>query len=88
MRLASLLVAFAVVVGWTAATAHEPDEHGKHPAALERDTRYGPVVGSDDSATSGTYSWKGIPFAKPPVGRTALEGAGRAGAVARATCGA
>lgn len=37
-------------------------------AAVQRDTVYGPVVGNDDSATTGTYSWKGVPFAKPPVG--------------------
>ena len=36
--------------------------------ALSRTTGYGVVVGSDDSAVSGTYSWKGIPFAKAPVG--------------------
>ena len=33
-----------------------------------RETRYGVVRGVDDSAASGTYAWKGIPFAKPPVG--------------------
>ncbi|HEY1720621.1 MAG TPA: carboxylesterase family protein [Magnetospirillaceae bacterium] len=32
---------------------------------LVRDTVYGLVEGSE---TAGTYSWKGIPFAKPPVG--------------------
>ncbi len=32
-----------------------------------RITSFGQVQGSDDAATS-TYSWKGIPFAKPPVG--------------------
>jgi para-nitrobenzyl esterase len=68
MRLVSVLVACAFLASWTAAAARDPHEHGKRPAALERDTRYGPVVGSDDSGTSGTYSWKGIPFAKPPVG--------------------
>ena len=31
-------------------------------------TASGPVVGIDDSAASGTYFWKGIPFAKAPVG--------------------
>jgi len=36
--------------------------------ALIRSTNYGVVVGTDDSTASGTYSWKGIPFAKPPVG--------------------
>lgn len=33
-----------------------------------RETRYGLVRGVDDSAASGTYAWKGIPFARPPVG--------------------
>jgi para-nitrobenzyl esterase len=37
-------------------------------ASVERQTRYGPIVGVDDSAASGTYAWKGVPFAKPPVG--------------------
>ncbi|MDR1968847.1 MAG: carboxylesterase family protein [Burkholderiaceae bacterium] len=31
-------------------------------------TRYGQVEGVDDSANSGTYFWKGIPYAKAPVG--------------------
>lgn len=33
-----------------------------------RETAYGSVRGVDASATTGTYAWKGIPFAKPPVG--------------------
>lgn len=33
-----------------------------------RETRYGVVRGTDDSAVSGTYAWKGVPYAKPPVG--------------------
>ena len=37
-------------------------------ASLERATVYGKVAGKDDSAANGTYSWKGVPFAKPPVG--------------------
>lgn len=35
---------------------------------LQRQTASGPVVGVDASSTDGTYSWKGIPFAAPPVG--------------------
>ncbi len=35
---------------------------------LSRTTSYGAVLGSDDTVGSGTYSWKGIPFAKAPVG--------------------
>ena len=41
---------------------------GGIPSPLVRDTRYGAVEGVDDAARSGTWSWKGIPFAKPPVG--------------------
>ncbi|RYF34023.1 MAG: carboxylesterase/lipase family protein [Comamonadaceae bacterium] len=39
------------------------------PAApsLQRTTRFGPVVGSDDGLASGTWNWKGIPFAQAPV---------------------
>jgi para-nitrobenzyl esterase len=33
-----------------------------------RTTSLGAVTGIDSSATDGTYSWKGIPFAAPPVG--------------------
>jgi para-nitrobenzyl esterase len=35
---------------------------------VQRTTSLGVVVGNDDSASNGTYSWKGIPYAKPPVG--------------------
>lgn len=33
-----------------------------------RTTTYGVVRGVNDSAVSGTYAWKGIPFAQAPVG--------------------
>ncbi|OGB21529.1 MAG: carboxylesterase [Burkholderiales bacterium RIFCSPLOWO2_02_FULL_57_36] len=33
-----------------------------------RATTYGNVEGVNDTAASGTYFWKGIPFAQPPVG--------------------
>ena len=32
-----------------------------------RDTNFGQIDGSNDAAKSGTYSWKGVPFAKSPV---------------------
>ena len=35
--------------------------------ALTRMTSLGPIVGAADT-TAGTYSWKGIPYANPPVG--------------------
>jgi para-nitrobenzyl esterase len=37
------------------------------PSDVERQTRFGPVVGIEDTGT-GTYAWKGVPFAKAPVG--------------------
>jgi len=40
---------------------------GDH-SAVERRTEFGVVVGTDDSATNGTFNWKGVPFAKAPVG--------------------
>ncbi|CAA2110470.1 carboxylesterase/lipase family protein [Variovorax paradoxus] len=41
---------------------------GLREAAMQRQTTWGPVTGSDDSAVSGTWSWKGVPYAQPPVG--------------------
>ncbi len=38
------------------------------PSGLLRQTTFGPVTGADETAASGTYSWKGVPFAAPPVG--------------------
>jgi para-nitrobenzyl esterase len=41
------------------------------PAAdgpMVRQTTAGKIEGVDDSASSGTYFWKGVPFAKAPVG--------------------
>jgi len=40
--------------------------HGR--ADVERDTRFGKVVGIDDTDRTGTLAWKGVPFARPPVG--------------------
>ena len=38
------------------------------PPPTVRATAFGAVEGSDDSATTGTYAWKGVAFAKAPVG--------------------
>jgi len=35
---------------------------------MVRQTTAGKIEGVDDSADTGTWSWKGVPFAKPPVG--------------------
>lgn len=37
------------------------------PPTLQRDTPWGPVTGRADAAT-GTWAWKGVPYAKPPTG--------------------
>src|SRR5262245_40413454 len=58
---AAVVVAFGSVV--LAASASEAK-----PSPVERQTSLGRVIGVDDSATTGTYGWKGVPFAKPPVG--------------------
>src|SRR5579862_5149615 len=49
------------------AIAQSGRANGARPPT-ERQTAFGPVVGIDNSATSGTYAWKGVPFAKPPIG--------------------
>jgi len=38
------------------------------PPPEQRNTAFGVVVGTNQSATTGTYTWKGVPYAKPPVG--------------------
>lgn len=41
---------------------------GVDSSPVVRTTAYGKVLGVNDARASGTYFWKGIPFAKPPVG--------------------
>lgn len=61
----ALLVAGCIALAAAAAsTCAKESEH----SPLLRMTRFGPVIGVDDSASSGTYAWKGVPFAKPPTG--------------------
>jgi para-nitrobenzyl esterase len=59
MHALRILLACAAIA-WQATAWAEPN--------MERVTRFGKVVGVDDSAASGTHAWKGVPFAKPPVG--------------------
>jgi len=61
MRKFSILLACAAF-SWLSASAQG------NSSTVERETRFGKVVGIDDSAGTGTYAWKGVPFAKPPVG--------------------
>jgi para-nitrobenzyl esterase len=58
----SLLIACVALACQVSASAQG------NSSAVERTTRFGKVVGTDDSAASGTYAWKGIPFAKAPTG--------------------
>ena len=39
-----------------------------HSDPTLRVTTFGPVRGVDEQATTGTWAWKGLPFARPPVG--------------------
>ena len=61
MRKFSLVIACALCL-WQGSTVQAAQSD------VERQTRFGTVVGIDDSGTTGTYAWKGVPFAKPPVG--------------------
>jgi para-nitrobenzyl esterase len=63
MRKLTLLIACAGLAWQGLAFAD-----GDHQSAVQRQTRFGPIVGSDDSDITGTYAWKGVPFAKAPVG--------------------
>jgi para-nitrobenzyl esterase len=62
MRKLSLLLACAALA-WQGSAWADNDK-----SDVERETRFGKIVGLDDSAGTGTYAWKGVPFAKPPVG--------------------
>jgi para-nitrobenzyl esterase len=59
-------------IGWLLAACVVLSVHSAWGAGAqspaERRTEFGIVVGSNDDATTGTYAWKGVPFAKPPVG--------------------
>lgn len=56
-------IALLAAGAWLAGCATTPGA-----PALQRETRWGPVVGHDDAAASGTWSWKGVPYAAAPVG--------------------
>jgi para-nitrobenzyl esterase len=62
MHKVSLMIASVALCWQIAASADDKQSD------VERQTRFGKVVGIDDSRRSGTYAWKGIPFAKAPTG--------------------
>lgn len=40
-----------------------------HNSSVVRPTTLGLVAGADESKSTGTYAWRGIPYAEPPVGK-------------------
>jgi para-nitrobenzyl esterase len=63
-RLGQLLPALLLAAGMAALGGCGGDDD---PPTV-RTTSLGALHGVDQSATSGTYAWKGVPYAKPPVG--------------------
>lgn len=64
-----LIQRFGLVLLVTACAALSLGACGGGDGSLAQiNTTFGWVQGVDDSAASGTYAWKGVPFAKPPVG--------------------
>ena len=61
----ALLVASCIAL--VAATSNVSAQQSEQ-SPLVRVTRFGPIIGVNDSDASGTYAWKGVPFAKPPTG--------------------
>lgn len=57
---AAMLMAMALLSGCAGLRDATP--------ALQRDTAFGPVLGASAGATQGTLSWKGVPYARPPLG--------------------
>lgn len=67
-RIARVLAAcLALLVPLSVSFADDRGRDG-HDRKVERQTTFGKVVGVDDTRNTGTYWWKGVPFARPPVG--------------------
>lgn len=64
-RVLAVLLGMAVVATLVTVTAPA----SAHDASVVRRTTLGLVKGSDESRSTGTMSWRGIPYAEPPVGR-------------------
>jgi len=64
-RVLAVLLGMAVVATLVTVTAPA----SAHDASVVRRTTLGLVKGSDESRSTGTVSWRGIPYAEPPVGR-------------------
>lgn len=66
MRKLPWLMAGLALASMAGAWAHGRGDSDEND--VRRTTRYGQVIGVDDSEVNGTLAWKGIPFAHPPVG--------------------
>jgi len=64
MRIIEFALAGLISIAASPAAAYDRDDD----AGLRRETRFGPIVGAEDPAIGGVLTWKGVPFAKPPVG--------------------
>ncbi|WP_051303351.1 carboxylesterase/lipase family protein [Comamonas composti] len=67
------LAAGLVALGLAACGGSEREEPEVSEGPEVRETAYGKLLGVDDSTVSGTYFWKGVPFAQPPVGALRWE---------------
>jgi len=67
-QLACALGVLALVQGCANGPRSGPQTGPRMASEMQRNTAFGPVIGSDDSAAHGTLAWKGVPFAQPPLG--------------------
>jgi para-nitrobenzyl esterase len=61
MRIIDFALAGLISIAALPVAAHDRDRD----AGLRRDTRFGPIIGAVDRDVQ---TWKGVPFARPPVG--------------------
>jgi len=61
----TLALAGVVSLSLSPVAAHDRDDDA---SGVRRETSFGPVIGVNNSGKDGTLAWKGVPFAKPPVG--------------------
>lgn len=72
-RAFAALAACASLVACGGGSSNPPPQQPPPPPIAQdgpmvRKTTAGKIEGVDDSAATGTYAWKGVPFAQPPVG--------------------
>ena len=65
---AHLLRVLCIAAMTTLLGCAHPTDALPHASTVKRSTAFGEVIGTDDRAATGTFSWKGVPFARPPVG--------------------